>query len=265
MNTAPKALILNAPGINCNNETAYAFDISGASPEQVHINELTANAKYINNYDILALPGGFSYGDSIRSGAVLGTILSTRFNEDLLEFVDSGKPVLGICNGFQILTETGILPGSIETKQASLIHNKRGKFECRWTTLKLGETACTFVKDPYPDNPDFGLTSDIQLPVAHGEGRFVETPGAEIPEDQITYTYTFHGFDSIATTHYPDNPNGSPRAIAGITNKAGNVLGMMPHPERFIRDIQHPNWRSQKVTPYGAELFKQIVQYAKES
>jgi phosphoribosylformylglycinamidine synthase I len=258
MNYQPKALVLEAPGINCNVETGHAIEQAGGYAEQVHMSQLQSGDRKITDYDILALSGGFSHGDAIRSGAVLGLELRTRFGEDLNEFVADGRPVIGICNGFQVLVESGLLPNGViddtEPKTASLIHNKNGKFECRWVPMHIGESACKFIR---PDMYD-----DItELPVAHGEGRLIIREGSLAPS-QVALRY---GRGPSVQVAYPDNPNGSPDNIAGITDPSGVVLGMMPHPERFVHTTQHPNWRrGEGQIPYGAELFKGIVDYVKE-
>lgn len=256
MSTRPKALVLEAPGINCNEETAFAIEHAGGDAEQVHISQLRSGEKSMADYAILALSGGFSYGDSIRSGAILGLELRTRFADELNAFVENEKPVIGICNGLQTLVESGLLPnGSIaadQEKAASLIGNESGKFECRWVHLTAAKSACRFV---IPSN------SPLTLPVAHAEGRFV-SPKKAIPQEQTVFTYTT---DTGESPNYPSNPNGSPDNIAGITDPSGVILGMMPHPERFIQKNQHPNWRQKVVDrPFGAVLFENLVKYAKD-
>lgn len=256
MSIRPKALVLEAPGINCDRETASALDQAGAQAKRLHISELGPGQ--LSNYEIFVLSGGFSYGDAIRSGAVLGLELNTGLTDDLNQFVQDGKPVIGICNGFQALIESGLLTtGKIDDAQpktASLIHNESGKFECRWVPLQIGASVCRYLK---PEQ--FGEV--VELPVAHGEGRFV-APQAPIPTDQKVFSYSTR---LGGKPNYPDNPNGSRDDIAGICDPSGVVLGMMPHPERFISRTQHPNWRrGEGARPFGAVLFKTIVNYAKE-
>lgn len=252
----PRALVLEAPGINCNLETGFAIEQAGGAAEQVHISQLLSGERRLGDFAMLALSGGFSYGDTIRSGALLGQQLKTYLAEDLNAFVESERPILGICNGFQTLVETGLLPnGKIDEstpKTTSLIHNENGKFEARWTSLNALKSACRFV-----DATD----SPVELPVAHAEGRLV-VPEVPITDAQKVFQYV----DSWGrpTLWYPNNPNGTADATTGITDPSGVVLGMMPHPERYVSEGQHPNWRRQgQGIPYGAILFKGLVSYAK--
>lgn len=259
----PNICVLIAPGINCNQETAYALEMAGASTEQVHISQLRSGDRNLADYQAFALSGGFSYGDDIASGRILGLELRTRFAEDLNRFVDDGKAVIGICNGDQALVESGLLPsGRIDDrpKSAALAQNHSGKFECRWSYLKVGESVCKFA-DPE------SLGSVIELPNAHGEGRFLRAHrlayGQLFTHGQVVFQYS--DANGQPTEEYPANPNGSPYGITGICDQTGVVLGMMPHPERFVARTQHPNWRRGKgARPFGAVLFKNIVNYAKE-
>ncbi len=257
MSNRPKALVLEAPGINCNLETAFAIEQAGGEAEQVHISELRSGKKRLADYAFLALSGGFSHGDAIRSGAILGLELRKRFGDELNDFVADGRPVIGICNGFQVLVESGLLPdGKIdeaEPKTVSLIGNESGKFECRWVHLAVAQSACRFVRpSAYP----------VMLPVAHAEGRFV-APNHPLSPNQIVYRYVN---EQRGRATYPANPNGSPNGTAGITDPSGVVLGLMPHPERYVRRTQHPTWRTpgHAEMPYGTELFEDLIKYAKE-
>lgn len=255
--STPRALVLEAPGINCDVETAHAIQQAGGEAVGVHISELLAGDERLSEFDIFMLSGGFSYGDTIRSGAILGRKLRERFTDELNRFVELGKPVVGICNGFQTLIEAGLLPdGQInpETpKQASLIYNQQGGFECRWTPIKVGESACQFITPEYIDTLQ-------KLPVAHGEGRFV-MPGVELDPSQVVFSYASPDDGGVAI--YPDNPNGSPDGITGICDPSGIVLGMMPHPERAIRQEQYQGWRrGEGADPFGAALFRGIVAHA---
>ncbi len=256
--STPRALVLEDRGINCNKETAHALEMAGAEAVGVHLSLLQAGVEQLDDFDILLLSGGFSYGDTIRSGAILGATLREQFGEDLNRFVELGKPVVGVCNGYQVLIEAGLLPtGEIDPakpKRASLIHNERGSFECRWTSLRVGNSACRFITPEY-------LGTAQKLPVAHGQGRFV-MPDAELPPGQVVLSYI--GSTGQETTAYPDNPNGSPDGITAICDPTGIVLGMMPHPERAVYTTQHQNWRGgEGKNPFGAVLFKGIVDHAK--
>lgn len=253
--SAPRALVLREAGINCNAETSHAIEQAGGQPIDIHISQLMDGSVQLADFNILMLSGGFANGDTIRSGAILGRKLRERLADDMNEFVTLGKPVVGICNGFQTLIETGLLPtGQIDDtpKATSLMYNKNGQFECRWTTVRVGASACRFIK---PDD----VGSLQKLPVAHGEGRFV-TPSVTVPTEQIVLSYTDPSGEAAA---YPDNPNGSPDGVTATCDPSGVVLGMMPHPERAIYPHQHQNWRrGEGQHPFGRTLFQGIVEHA---
>jgi phosphoribosylformylglycinamidine synthase subunit PurQ / glutaminase len=265
MSIQPNALVLNAPGINCNIETGFALEQAGANVEQVHISQLRDGDRRFADYEILALSGGFSFGDDIASGRILGLELKKRFPEELNRFVEAGKAIIGICNGFQVLVESGLLPeGEItedRKKVTSLVHNKNDKFECRWSKLVVEPSASFFVSSS-------DIRPYIELPVAHQEGKLVSTGAFDIQKlydnDQVVLSYIDECYYEV-TEEYPDNPNGSKNGITGICNVDGNILGMMPHPERYITRTQHPNWRrGEGNNPFGAVIFKGIVDYAKD-
>ncbi|MBI4051001.1 MAG: phosphoribosylformylglycinamidine synthase I [Elusimicrobia bacterium] len=239
----PKILILKAAGTNCDAETALAFHLLEACPIRAHINKFFSGRDSMLRYDILVLPGGFSYGDDVAAGKILANQL--RSFREFGEFVDSGRPVLGICNGFQVLVKTGVLPESPSKRQtATLTFNDSGKFECRWVKLKTNRSSpCLFTK---------GLPEFIELPIAHGEGKFV----AE--SDQVLENLRVAG--GVALQYEGFNPNGSVESIAGITNSRGNCLGLMPHPERFLTPWHHP---SRKQDPVGLEFFRNALEYVK--
>jgi phosphoribosylformylglycinamidine synthase subunit PurQ / glutaminase len=246
------AIILRCAGINCNNETERAFALAGAKAEQVHINEIISGVKKLSAYQILAIPGGFSYGDDLGSGKILANELSHNLKEQLTKFVSDGKLVIGICNGFQVLVRTGILPW--EGKQlVSLSQNDSKKFECRWVNLaKIND--CVFTKD----------IGQMYLPVAHGEGKLSASDGTlQRLQKQVVFKYC--DADGHETSAYPENPNGSAQNIAALCNEAGTVLGMMPHPERHISLLNNPHWTS-KIGTYadGRKIFENAVQYAKK-
>lgn len=251
----PRGLLLEAPGINCDAETGHAFEQAGGEAIPVHISELLDGSVQMTEFDALLASGGFSYGDTIRSGAILGRILRERFADDLNTLVERGSPIVGICNGFQILVESGLLPdGQISDapKQVSLIYNQGGQFECTWSRVKIGESACAFIRPELVDTVQ-------DIPVAHGEGRFV-APAIEIPTEQVVMRYA--NSDGTIATAYPDNPNGSPDGITAICDPSGVVLGMMPHPERALYTHQHKGWRrGVGANPFGAVLFKGIVDH----
>lgn len=286
----PRVLILHATGTNRDLEAAQAFELAGAAPEIVHLNQLRCGACRWEEYHILALPGGFSYADALGAGRLLALDLTAYFVEQVTAFVASGKPVIGICNGFQALVKAGILPGQVGAAQepsavkdapasekqpgdglggmqATLTFNASGHFECRWVTLLPRSLQCLWTRR---------LSQPIYCPVAHGEGRFL--PGdlmnsdsgdrymsiggrALIEDDQIALVYALPD-GAPAGGAYPYNPNGSYLDIAGICNPQGNVLGLMPHPEDHIFPYQHPRWTRGESGFSGLPLFKNGVDFA---
>jgi phosphoribosylformylglycinamidine synthase len=260
----PKVLILHAPGTNRDREAALAFDTAGAEPEIVPVNLLRTGERHWEDYQILVIPGGFSYADALGAGKLLAVDLQTYFAEQATAFVESGKPVLGICNGFQALVKAGILPGiarrrGADDHQATLTFNANGHFECRWIVLKPVSQHCLWTK---------GLEELIECPVAHGEGRFLPAnPGLlhRLKDgDQIALLYA-SADGQPAHGAYPANPNGSEGDIAGICNPQGNVLGLMPHPEDHIFPYQHPRWTRHLQHGSGLPLFANGVQSVRDS
>jgi phosphoribosylformylglycinamidine synthase len=233
-----KALILRTAGTNCDYETQAAFEMCSAVAERVHINSLIENKDKIFEYNILAFPGGFSYGDDIASGKVLANEIKNKLGDKIKKFSLSGKPVIGICNGFQVLVKMGLLPEPKLFEQVStLSYNDSDKFECRWVYLKTekkvkNESNCIWTKN---------LPDIITLPVAHGEGKFIPINFKLLEElnknNQIVFRYSTR---NGAIPEYPLAPNGSVEQIAGICNTKGNVFGLMPHPERYMFALQHP-------------------------
>ncbi len=282
----PKVIVLHADGTNRDHEAAQAFVASGAEADIVHINQLRSKEKRWEAYQILALPGGFTYADALGSGKLWALDLNTYFNEEVRTFVESGKPVIGICNGFQALVKSGILPNqqsavsnqqsavsnqqlaisgqrSAANTTATLTFNAEGHFECRWVTLKPQSQVCVWTR---------GLNDLIECPVAHGEGRFLLNDPDDLAvlaaHDQIALLYT-RADGSAANGAYPINPNGSIGDIAGICNPCGNVLGLMPHPEDHIAAYQHPRWtrverECGESGQSGLRLFENGVKYARE-
>src|ERR1019366_1307272 len=237
----PKTLILRTAGTNCDGETAYAFERAGAQSELMHINQLLLDGRKVLDYQILALPGGFSYGDDIAAGKILANQITHHLRDVLHAFVAAGKPVIGICNGFQVLIKTDLLPGPIadQTGQtATLTNNDCGRLVDRWIRLAPRGQKCIWTKDLEP----------LDLPIAHGEGKFVPANDsvrrALWSEDRVALVYV-KSDDQIAGGQLPDNPNGSVDDIAGVCDASGLVLGLMPHPERYVEPFQHPAWTSQ--------------------
>ena len=240
----PTTLILRTAGTNCDVETAYAFELAGARAQRVHINEVLANAARLGEYQILAIPGGFSYGDDIAAGRIFANQIVHHLRDAVREFIEAGKPVIGICNGFQVLVKTDLLPGPLAGRtgqNCTLAHNESGRFVDRWITLKSVSKRCIWTQDLAVDEE----TGSFELPIAHGEGRFVPADDAVraalAQSDQVALVYA-NPDGSPARGRFPHNPNGSIDDIAGVCDASGLVLGLMPHPERYVTSLQHPAW-----------------------
>jgi len=253
----PRALILHANGTNRDHEAALAFEQAGAQPEIVPLKQLRARRKYWSDFQLLVLPGGFAYADALGAGKLLALDLNAYFADEVHTFIESGKLVIGICNGFQALVKAGLIPFSASGEvSATLAFNDSGHFECRWVTLVPQSKACLWTRE---------LREPIYCPVAHGEGKFVLKDSAMLDDlrahDQIALTYASPD-EKPAEGTYPYNPNGSLADIAGICNREGNVLGLMPHPEDHIFSFQHPRWTRGERGLMGSQLFKSGVDYA---
>lgn len=249
----PRVCILKTDGTNCDYETAHAFALAGAEVKTVLLNQIRAKKELLNNFEILALPGGFSYGDDIASGKILALELMLLLQDQLREFIERGKLIIGICNGFQVLVRAQLLPHSASQKQeATLVGNDSGKFECRWVSLQVESNNCIFTRD---------IEGSIMLPVAHAEGKFfAEEKKLNQLEEEKLVVFRYAQNES-ATAQYPYNPNGSMHSIAGITDQTGQILGLMPHPERFVYSYQHPLHAREKIEPAGLVFFKNAVNY----
>jgi len=255
----PKALVLHAAGTNRDPDACTALELAGAAPETVHVNALRSGERRLGDYTMLVIPGGFSYADALGAGRLFALDLASYFADEVAAFVAAGKPVIGICNGFQVLVKAGILPGIVPgvSGAATLAHNGNGRFECRWTTMAAPASACVWTR---------GLGGPLSCPIAHGEGRFlVDTPATlERLRAAGQLALLYAGVDGLpADGAYPRNPNGSVADIAGICNPAGNVLGLMPHPENNVvlrtRDDRH----RRAATEACLELWKNGVAWAK--
>lgn len=255
-----KVLVLKADGTNRDEETAYAFKLAGAEVKIVHVNQLRDGSEKLSNYQILALPGGFAYGDDIVSGKILAIELTSFLEKQMKKFIErKDTAIIGICNGFQVLVRTGLLPfRNIGKMDVTLTNNDSGHFECRWIKLKVNEkNSSPFLK---------GMEDKVLMyPVAHGEGKFfTDNKTLRQVEEKNLVAFRYIGEDGNPTQDYPDNPNGALNAIVGVTDATGRILGMMPHPECFVRVGQHPNWRRGKIKIDGLPLFENIVKWAKE-
>lgn len=244
----PLVLIPRTAGTNCDLELAHAFELAGAATESLHINRLAESPALLERYDILGLPGGFSYGDDIAAGRIYANRLRHRLYDALRVFIQQGKPVIGICNGFQLLVKAGLLPGlelpeSVPPKQTvTLTDNDNARFQDRWVPMRAEPSSvCVWTR---------GLDA-FDLPIAHGEGRFMAD---EVLLDRLEA-------QGQVALRYAKNPNGSLRDIAGLCDPSGLVLGLMPHPERFVHYTQHPTWTRNKPQAAGLSMFVNAVEH----
>lgn len=263
----PRALILHATGTNRDLDAAAALELAGAEAEIVPITLLRSGERRFEDYQMLVVPGGFSYADALGAGKLFALDLTNYFANEVHAFVAAGKPVIGICNGFQALVKSGILPTPLAEQAirgrvpATLTFNAQGHFECRWVTLLPRSQNCLWTH---------GLDEPILCPVAHGEGNFVLAQAEQLTDlernDQVALVYAAPD-GRPAEGAYPYNPNGSMGDIAGVCNPKGNVLGLMPHPEDHIYAYQHPQHSRNEVQRarggLGLKLFENGVRYAK--
>jgi phosphoribosylformylglycinamidine synthase I len=313
------AIVLRAAGINCDMETQYALELAGASAQRIHINRVIEDKQLLDGFEILVIPGGFSYGDDVAAGKILANQIVHHLSETLRKFIDDGKLILGICNGFQVLVKAGILPGfdknlatestedtesfkseirntksstghlTVETNSndqnskyktnhktqdqnckqqatndepratnpVTITNNDSGRFEDRWVYLAPQTKKCVFIEHD----------RQIYLPIAHGEGKVVTKDTATLDKLKSDGHIAFKYVDENGSEGpFPINPNGSMASIAGLTDTTGRVLGLMPHPERFVRPTQHPRWcrLKNKVDADGMTIFNNAVKYVRE-
>ena len=262
-------LVLTGYGLNCDSETAYAFELAGAKAERVHINSLIDGTANLKNFQILVFIGGFSWGDDHGAGVIQSVRLKTNIGAQILEFVEKDNLVLGICNGFQTLANLGLLPGlgrNYQKRSVALTFNDCGNFRNQWVRLKVDPASpCIFTR---------GLDL-AELPVRHGEGKFYTdeaTLTRLMENNQVTLQYALPD-GRPANGHFPDNPNGSIADIAGICDPTGRIFGLMPHPEAYNHWTNHPDWTrrreferrggpaSQTGLPAGLQILKNAVDY----
>lgn len=256
-----RVLVLYGNGINCDNETQWAFQLAGAKAIKVHTNELIAGTKSLSDFHILAFPGGFSFGDDIAAGKIHAVKFKYRLQEELDKFISQGKLVIGICNGFQIMAKMGILPGFDDQywiQKVTLSFNDSGRFEDRWVHLRVEDSPCVFTR---------GIQK-LYLPVRHGEGKFYTRKSVidRLQKDRlIVLRYT--GPKGERTPGYPYNPNGSLEDIAGICDPTGRIFGLMPHPEGYLYRENHPGHTRMRLPEEGLGLtvFRNAVRFVREN
>jgi phosphoribosylformylglycinamidine synthase len=252
-----RVLIVRAAGTNCDLETQHAWELAGAHAERIHLRALCEQAPQLSVCQILTLPGGFSYGDDIAAGRIFAVQLQRHLGEELRAFIDQGGLVLGICNGFQVLVQMGLLPkrsASGAARTCTVTYNDPPGFQDRWVYLRANQTPCRFL-DP-------GCT--YEMPIAHGEGRVLFANETAMQEARAAghAALSYAGPTAGPNLHgEPCNPNGSQGDIAGLCDETGRVLGLMPHPERFVTWTQHPCWTSERprLEGDGLALFRRAV------
>ena len=261
-----RVIVLSGYGLNCDHETAYSFESIGAKADRVHINDLSSGKCKLNDYDILVFTGGFSWGDDHGAGVLQALRMKKYLTDDIKRFVDRGRLIIGICNGFQTLVNLGILPGLDQKweRNVALLHNDCGNFRNDWVKLQINKkTPCIFTKD----------IDYIELPVRHGEGKFFAestTLKKLIENNQVVMQYASDQ-NNLANLNFPENPNGSLHDIAGICDPTGHIFGLMPHPEAFNQLANHPQWTrfkndSAKIPKYtGIALFERAINYIQDA
>ncbi len=258
-----QALILSGFGINCEAETQTAFERAGAQATRIHLNDLIQSPQLLHEHHILAIPGGFSFGDDVAAGKIFANRLRFRLGEQIKDFVAGGKLVIGICNGFQVMVKMGLLPlfeGEF-VQEVTLTHNDSGRFENRWVQTRVDPaTRCVWLK---------GIET-LEMPVRHGEGKFVARDEATLDrlrvKGQVALRYA-RSDGAPAGGTFPANPNGSTDDVAGICDPTGRVLGLMPHHEAYLEATNHPRWTRDARQNEGAGLrvFRNAVEYVQEN
>ena len=260
MSQKPNVLVIRTAGTNCDKETAFAFETAGANSFLSHVNEVKEK-KNLAFYQIMAIPGGFSYGDDLGAGKILSLELMLWLQDEIKRFIDKGGLILGICNGFQVLVKTGILPDLSFSQTVTLTDNDSHRFEDRWVYLKVegrGSRVKGFEDIWLRDLPEI-----INLPVAHGEGKFYAEKDILDKIENNGRVALRYSDSQGGETGYPLNPNGSLNSIAGICDVSGKILGLMPHPERCIFKHHLPFWKEKEAIPFGLKIFKNAVSYFK--
>jgi phosphoribosylformylglycinamidine synthase subunit PurQ / glutaminase len=253
----PRVMILRAAGTNCDLEAEYAWNLAGAAAERVHIRRAAESPALLHEFQILTIPGGFSYGDDLGAGKIFAVQIQRHLIGGLREFIDRGGLVLGICNGFQVLAKAGLLPDpSADSQICTVTYNEPPGFQDRWVTLRAEDSSCVFTEP--------GRV--YEMPIGHGEGRVVFANDAverNVIRDRLGALVYVPAPPGVGQDGMPANPNGSIADIAGLCDASGRVLGLMPHPERFITWTQHPCWTSLPPREHGDGLamFQRAVAY----
>jgi phosphoribosylformylglycinamidine synthase I len=261
--TTPRIAILTGYGINSDIELAHSFNLAGGNAERLHLHDAIDGRTKLEDFAIVAVPGGFSFGDHIASGRVFANRLRYKLGDTLLRLREKKTPIIGICNGFQVLVKLGLLPGTEPasfTQTCTLTYNDSGRFENRWCYLKTdANVSSVWLKG----------VSQIYLPVRHGEGKFI--PGSpELLKELEANGQTclrYCNADGSEPAGFPANPNGSTGHIAGLCSKDGLVFGLMPHPEAHVLPTQHPQWQrdGQKAEGDGLQIFRNAIEYVKQA
>ncbi|MBI4716776.1 MAG: phosphoribosylformylglycinamidine synthase I [Planctomycetes bacterium] len=252
-----QVLVLRTAGINCDEETMHCWRLAGAKPTLLHVNSVAARPALLDDFQVVTVPGGFSYGDDIAAGAILAQRIMYDLAEPLQRLVDRGGGVLGVCNGFQALVKTGLLPGGgIGRSQVTVTYNDSARFEARWVRMEVCSDRCPYL-------PPRGTTY-LEMPVEHAEGKVVTVDDATArtlwERGQVALRYVDGSGNSDS---YPANPNGSVLGIAGLCDPTGRVFGLMPHPDRHFDHLQHPQWTRRRAAgdPDGLSVFINAVRY----
>jgi len=260
-------LVLRAAGINCDEEIVHAWRLAGAEPRLLHLNELTSKPALLDEFAVVTIPGGFSYGDDIAAGKILAERIELGLAGRLRTFVERGGGVFGVCNGFQVLVKMGLLPGGdFGRDRVTVTYNDSARFEARWVRLEIATDRCPFLKSDVATerHNDEESPTIIELPVEHAEGKVVtatpEVAAELVRRGQVALRY----IDAAGKYEtYPANPNGSVLGIAGLCDPTGRIFGLMPHPDRFFDHTQHPQWtrRTPAGPPDGLAIFQNAVSF----
>ncbi|MHC5112026.1 MAG: phosphoribosylformylglycinamidine synthase I [Planctomycetota bacterium] len=250
-----RVLVVRAAGINCDEEVMYCWKQAGAEPELVHLNALCRNPSMLERFQVVTIPGGFSYGDDLGGGVIFGQRIALNLSDALLGLVEKGGGILGICNGFQILVKAGLLPGGQWGRDSlTVTYNESARYEARWVKLRVCTDRCAFLD----------ADTVLEVPVEHAEGRVVVPDSAKLAAlEEKGHVAVRYVADGGHHDSYPDNPNGSIAGIAGLCDDTGRVFGLMPHPDRHFERTHHPCWTSRQANAAadGMSIFANAVRY----